>query len=133
MDHLPSASEEPPLPSASAGEIRNWLMALHLSPIVAIWVGGVGAIVAPLVIWLIKKEGNPEIDAQGKLALNFQISFAIYFLACGILISTLILAILGAPLLLAVVIVWFYGMIKAAMSVNSGTPISYPVTIPFLK
>jgi len=128
----PVASIPPPTPPATS-ETRNWLMGLHLSPIVAIWVGGIGAIVAPLVIWLIKKTDSPEIDAHGKLALNFQISCAIYALVGTLLCATVILIIIGGPLLLAVFIVWLYGMIKAAVDVNKGAPVRYPVSIPFLK
>lgn len=133
MENPPPTQPVTPLPPAAPSETRNWLMGLHLSPIVAFWIGGVGAIIAPLIIWLIKKDGNPEINAQGKQALNFQISFALYFLICGLLISTFLLAVLGAPLLLAAGIVWLYGMIKAAMDVNNGVSVKYPFAIPFLK
>ena len=129
MDNLTPISSVPPPPPASESETRNWLMALHLSPVVAVWVGGIGAIVAPLLIWLIKKEGNPEIDSQGKQALNFQISIAIYLVVSGAL--TLIL--IGFPLMLAVFILWLYGMIKAGVDVNKGAAVSYPLTIPLLK
>lgn len=133
MDNLPPNSPVTPLPptppAAAPPETRNWLIGLHLSGLAGFIGIPFANILAPLIIWLVKKESSPEIDAQGKQALNFQISVVIYMIVSGLL--TLIL--IGFLLIIAVAILWLYGMIKAAMDVNSGKPIKYPLTITFLK
>ena len=104
-------------------------MGLHLSGLAGFTAVPFANIIAPLVIWLIKKDSSPEVDAQGKQALNFQISIVLYVFISGILCLVLI----GFLTLLAVFVLWIYGMVKAAMDVNNGTPVRYPLTIPFLK
>ena len=37
-----------------------------------------GNVIAPLVVWLMKKDQMPFVDDQGKEAINFQISMVIY-------------------------------------------------------
>jgi uncharacterized Tic20 family protein len=37
-----------------------------------------GHLLAPLIVWLMKRDESPEIDAHGKEAVNFQISMLIY-------------------------------------------------------
>lgn len=58
---------------------------------------GIGAIpfvnvIAPAVVWYLKKEESELIDAHGKESVNFQISMTIYGLAAGIILSILIIA-----------------------------------------
>jgi len=123
----PSANPVPPAPSGT--ETRNWLIGLHLSGLLGFTAIPFASIIAPLIIWLIKKEGSPEIDEQGKQALNFQISIAIYAIVSGALFFVLI----GFLTIAFVFFLWLYGMIKAAVDVNKGVPVRYPLTIPFLK
>ena len=40
-------------------------------------------VLAPLVLWLLKRETHPGVDLHGKEAVNFQISMAIYTLLAG--------------------------------------------------
>lgn len=104
-------------------------MGLHLSGLAGLTSIPFANILAPLIIWLMKKDSSPEIDAHGKQALNFQISIAIYVAVSFILMWVLI----GFLTLLFALILWIYGIIKAAMDVNKGAPVRYPLTIPFLK
>ncbi len=68
-------------------DARMWAMFCHLAgvggllPIVPV----LGSLIAPLVIWQIKKDDFKFVDEQGKEALNFQISILIYALAAAIL------------------------------------------------
>ncbi|MBV5261818.1 DUF4870 domain-containing protein [Synechococcus moorigangaii CMS01] len=83
-----------------AEQERNWAIACHLSSlawIVLSFAAGVGAIpfvnvIAPAVIWYLKKDESELIDAHGKESVNFQISMTIYGLAAGIILSILIIA-----------------------------------------
>jgi Domain of unknown function (DUF4870) len=52
---------------------RTWAMIAHLSGF-AMYMSGIGLILGPLIVWLLKRDGNPFVDDQGKEALNFSIS-----------------------------------------------------------
>lgn len=88
-----------------------------------------GSILGPLVIWLIKKERSPYVDAQGKESLNFQISVFIYAAVSGILC----LIFIGFLLLIALGIFWLVFVIIASIKANEGILYRYPLTIRFLK
>ena len=51
-------------------EVRNWAMLCHLSTFSG-WFIPFGNILGPLIIWLMKREESPFIDAHGKEALNW--------------------------------------------------------------
>ncbi|OBR66746.1 orotate phosphoribosyltransferase [Paenibacillus oryzae] len=88
-----------------------------------------GSILGPLVMWLIKKDQSPYVDAQGKESLNFQISIAIY----AIVASILILILIGGILLIGIGIFWLVFVIIASTKANDGIVYRYPLTIRFLK
>jgi uncharacterized Tic20 family protein len=73
--------------------------------------------IGPLIIWLIKKDTSPYVDAQGKESLNFQLSILIYcFVTCGLAgIFGLIMAII------------------ASIKANEGIVYRYPLAIRFIK
>lgn len=83
----------------------------------------------PLVIWLIKKDEFPQVDAHGKEALNFQISVALYSLICLLLVFVLIGIFLG----IALVIFDLICVILAAVKANQGEFFRYPLCIRFVK
>ena len=84
-----------------------------------------GNIIAPLVIWLLKKDESPLIDDQGKESLNFQISITIYAIVSAILI----LVVIGIFLLICLWIFANVFVIIAAVKANSGEKFRYPLTI----
>ena len=77
------SDEQLPLPTPSQ-EVRQWAMFCHLSALLGIWIP-FGTIIGPLILWQIKREMDPFIDAQGKEALNFQITVAIASAICFLL------------------------------------------------
>jgi len=110
---------------------RMWAMFCHLAG-----VGGLvpilpvlGSIIAPLVIWQIKKDDFAFVNEQGKEAVNFQISILLYAIVAGILC----LACIGAGLLLAVCILDVVFLLIAAIKANDGVHYRYPLTIRFIK
>jgi uncharacterized Tic20 family protein len=112
-------------------DARMWAMFCHLAglggllPIVPI----IGSIIAPLIIWQIKKDDFPFTDEQGKEAVNFQISILIYALGAGLLC----LACIGFVLLPAVYVFDLIFLIIAAVKANNGQHYRYPLTIRFIK
>src|SRR5687768_4579326 len=57
-------------PEAFARETNQWAMFLHLS-LLAGFVVPLAGLVAPIVIWQIKKTELPEIDIHGKIVMNW--------------------------------------------------------------
>ena len=57
-------------------------MILHLSMLLSFSLVGV---IAPIVIWQIKKEQYPILDAHGRNAANFMLSMFIYGIVCALL------------------------------------------------
>lgn len=106
-------------------------MACHLCGLLG-WLGnGIGSIVGPLIVWILKKDEMPFVDEHGKEALNFNISVTLYafglaFLSFATLGFGLILTI---PLALVLVIFHLICTIQAAMAANNGMPYRYPFSL----
>lgn len=107
---------------------RTWAMILHLS-VFAGYVVPMAGLIAPIVIWQLKKEEMPELDAHGKVVTNFIINMlicsAIAFVLAYVLIGFLIFIVLGVIGVAYPII----GGIKA----NNGELWQYPPAIQFLK
>ena len=102
-------------------EARNFAMFCHLAAL-SMYLTGVGIIVGPLIVWLIKKDKYPYVDRQGKEALNFNISFLVYHIAAALLLFVLV----GFVLLPLVSLAWLVLLIVAAVKTNSGEQYRYP-------
>ena len=117
-------------------DARMWAMFCHLAglawllPILPV----IGSIVAPLIIWQIKKDELPFVDEQGKEAVNFQISMFIYSFAGSIACA---ITCIGIPLIPVVVIVIgicdLVFLIIAAIKANNGEHYRYPLSIRLIK
>ena len=131
----PPAAPPPPVVGAAGAEERQWAMFAHLASLTGLVTGGIGNVVGPLVVWLIKKESMPFVDDQGKEALNFNITVWIIGLALMILtFVTLGLAvILTVPLGICVFIAWLVLTIVACMKTNEGETYRYPFTLRLIK
>lgn len=114
--------------SAISKEERNWAMACHLAALSAVFTG-IGAIVGPLVVWLIKKDEMPFVDDQGKEALNFQITMMI-----ASLISAVLMIVLIGFLLLALIAIFDLVMvIIASIKAADGEAFRYPLTLRLIS
>lgn len=107
---------------------RNWGMWLHLSQL-ANFLVPIAGLVAPIVIWQLKKDQLPMLDLHGKNAVNWLISSAIYALV-GLL---LMFVVVGIFVLLALGICGVVFPIIAGIKANNGEVWKYPLTISFLK
>lgn len=131
--------------------IRTWSMLCHLSALAGI-IFPLGAVLGPLIIWLIKKNELPEIDPHGKASLNFQLTVFLAYIVLTIIMLGfwgfgfgfgvfwrspfsflfgwgfgigMLLGLLNlAALILAAV---------AGIKANNGESFKYPVAIPFVK
>lgn len=105
-----------------------WGMTCHLSALCG-YIVPFGNIIAPLIIWLAKRDQSSFIDDQGKEALNFQITVSIAALIAFILIFVVI----GAFLLPIIALVNLILIIIAAVTVSKGQPFRYPFCLRLVK
>ena len=134
-------------------EERRWAALCHLSAAL-MYVGvPLANILAPLTLWLIKRNESGFVDDQGKEAVNFQLSIMIYGLICvaGLLLSMLVTGGLAAMteeaaflglglfaalfvlLLIFLVIADLVLLIVAAIQASEGKHHRYPFTLRLLR
>ena len=112
----------PAVPEPVSSESRGWATAAHLIPLI-----GLGFI-APLVIWLMKRDEDPFVGYHAREALNFQISLIIYVLASFLLMFVLI----GFVLIFVVLIYALVVMIIAGIRAANGEFYRYPLIFRFV-
>jgi uncharacterized Tic20 family protein len=110
-------------------EARNWAMGAHLMALVGLLGNGLGFLVGPLIVWLIKREDHPFIDEQGKEAVNFQITVFGAILVCVPLIFVGIGILLMPLIAIWDVVLTIIGGIKAA----NGEHWRYPLTLRLIQ
>ena len=123
MEEIPHMSE--PVPSREA---RQWAMFCHFSAFLGL-VFPFGNLLGPLIVWQVKKDLDPFVDAQGKEALNFQISVALAMVLCFLLMVVLI----GFPLLALVGIAALILTVIAGIKANEGRAYRYPFCWRLIK
>ncbi len=131
METTSSLPSPPPLPASvnAAVNARTWSAFCHASALLGVFIHFPGHLLAPLIIWLLKRDESPEINAHGKEAINFQLSMLLYNIIAGvfclILIGFVFLAILWVLNAIFVII--------AAIQASDGKFYRYPMTIRFLQ
>jgi len=118
----------PPNPSPISPDERQWKVILHLSALLGLVTPSCGNIIGPLIVWLIKKQDLPALDAEGRKVLNFQISYTIYMIIAGATVCIWI----GWVLLPLIFILWLVFTIIGAVKVSNGEPYEFPFTIRML-
>lgn len=110
-------------------EARNWAMGCHLIALVGLLGNGLGFLVGPLIVWLVKREDHPFIDEQGKESVNFQITMMGALIVCIPLIFVAVGIVLVPLIGVFDVVMTIIGGIKA----SNGEHWRYPLTIRFIK
>ena len=111
-------------------------MLCHLAALFGLLLPSLGAVVGPLVFWLLKRLDHPAIDAAGKESLNFQLSILIYSWVLGVLGAATAFILIGFLFLGAAVLVGILGLVLAVVAsvkTSNGQPYRYPFTIRFLQ
>ncbi len=98
---------------------------MHVSQLLGLLIPLAG-FVAPVLMWVINKDINANVDLHGKNILNFTISYLIYS-------AVLAITIIGIPLLVVLGIVYLVFVILAAVKANNGEYWRYPFIIQFFK
>lgn len=108
-------------------DANQYSMFIHLSQFLGIFTG-IGLLV-PVILWLIKKDESPIIDNNGKIVINWILSFLIYA-ACSALLC---FVFIGIPLLIALAICDFIFIILGSLKASSGVIWKYPLSIEFFS
>lgn len=118
----------PPVAAAAPSAANTWHMLCHLSALAG-YIIPFGNLLGPFLVWQIKKNEIPSVEAHAKEALNFQLSLLLYCVIAGLLIFVLI----GIPLLIAIGLFGLVMIIVATIKTNNGESYRYPLCIRFLK
>jgi len=129
----PAATLQPqpaPLtPAARESQTRQWAMFIHLG-LLAGFALPLAGFVLPIVLWQIKKNELPGVDAHGKVVCNWMISELLY----GIVGAVLCFACLsGLLILIPLAIVSIVFPIIGGIKANEGVVWPYPTSITWLK
>ena len=107
---------------------RTWGMLAHLSAFVGVLIP-IGSIIAPLVIWLVKKDQSLFVAENARESLNFNITIAI-----AILVSwALTLILIGILMFGVVVLYWLVMTILASIKANEGNVYRYGISLRLVK
>lgn len=87
------------------------------------------SLIAPLIIWLIKREDSPFIDKTGKNYFNFLLSYMIWLIVASIAMFIII----GFILFPIIAILNFIFTIVAAVKAYNGEDYLPPLSIRFFK
>ncbi len=102
---------------------RHIGVAMHLTPLLAFLFGP--AILAPLVLWLVRKDDSSFVDDHGREMINAIISFVIYHIVAFITV----IGIIALPVLYIIGVV---NLVRGAVAAGRGDLFRYPMTIRFL-
>jgi uncharacterized protein len=129
MEEAPSAT-----PAGSGAEAtptqdeREWAVISHLSAMF-MYITVIGGFIAPLVIWMMKRDEMPFVDEQGKETLNFQITILIALaISC-----VLMLVLVGFVLFWGFLLFHFIMTIIAAVKVKEGVHFRYPFCLRLIS
>lgn len=109
-------------------DVKLWAMLIHFS-LFAGYVVPFAGLIAPILLWQIKKADLPEVDAHGKMVVNWIISSFIYLCVGGLLTFVLV----GFAVMFAVAVMAVVFPIVGGIKANNGEFWKYPLTIEFIK
>jgi uncharacterized protein len=90
------------------------------------------ALIAVLVLWLVKRDRSPFVDDHGREALNFQISMLIYLLLV-LPLATVLTCGVGLILAIPLGILDVYGTFMGSRAAARGEYYRYPACVRLLQ
>ncbi|WP_116472374.1 DUF4870 domain-containing protein [Zobellella maritima] len=108
-------------------EEKNWAMFCHLAAFAG-FILPLGNIIAPLALWLMKKQESPYVDHHGREVLNFQITALIALVVCWLLAFVLI----GFVLMVLLGALWLVFTLVGLVKASQGDYFRYPLTLRLL-
>jgi uncharacterized Tic20 family protein len=132
----------PPIQPAgfpAATSTRSWEVMCHLSSLIALIGVPFGNVLGPVLVWLIKRDASPGVDAHGKEAVNFHLSWTLYWLVSTTVVGILCVFLIGLLLIPFLILAYLVGIVAmlilsivAAVKAGNGQLYRYPLTIRFL-
>lgn len=120
--------------AAASKDERMWAMFAHLAGLSGYSIlPGVGLVVGPLIVWLIKREEMPLVDDQGKEALNFKLTIMIAEAALLVLSLIPVVGCITGPAFLAVVVIDVVFTVLATIEANNGKRYRYPFSLKLIQ
>ncbi len=108
---------------------KKWGIVIHLAAFVGLLLAP-GLALGPLIVWMLKKHDSSYLDAQGKKAINFQLT---------ILLATFVLAMLSIiirPILAIAFVTGIAGLVFAAIAgvnIYKNGDFNYPFSLKIIK
>jgi len=121
-------NEPNPVTDVPTQDERTWGMLAHLTAFSGFLIP-LGNIIAPLVVWLVKRDQSQFVADQGKEALNFNISV----LLAGVICAALVFVLIGILLGVALFFYWLAMTIVAGIKASEGIRYRYPFTLRLIK
>ena len=131
----PANPVPPPQPPAADNQIRMWNMWCHLSALSGLIVP-FGNVLGPLLVWQMKKNEFPAVEAHGKAALNFQLTVLIALVAtalAGFILSFICIGVIFFFLLPVIGLCSIIFAIIAGLKANEGKDYKYPYSLNLVK
>ena len=107
---------------------RFWCMCCHLGALLG-YILPFGHILAPLVIWVTKRQQVPGVDEAGRESLNFQLTVT-FFGLIGIMLSAVFV---GLVMVFMLVVFHFSMPLFAALRAQRGERARYPVNLRIIS
>ena len=137
---------------------QNNAFLIHISALAGYFFP-LGGILAPLILWQVKKDDSPYLDAHGKQAVNFNLSFFLYSFILGLTFIPFFIkgffntfshidqmhdnfhfsfpgmfGFLGGLSIIGILsMIRLALIILAGIKANNGEDFNYPITIKFIK
>jgi uncharacterized Tic20 family protein len=118
-----------PTSGAPTQDERTWGMIAHLSGFAVFLFPLGGNILAPLIIWLTRRDTSAHVEMEAREALNFNISVTLGWIVCG----SLVFALIGIPLGAALFLYWLVMTIVAGVKASEGIGYRYPFSLRLVK
>ncbi len=153
LQATPATPEDMPEVNQDA---RTWGMLTHLAGLAG-FLQPILFLVGPLIVWLVKRDSHPFIDANGKAAVNFQITMFLVVVILFVIFLPLFFAgamggymmwstnpfsFAGLPFFASfgmiiagamVMLIELIAVLVASVRASDGAVFQYPLAIPFLK
>jgi len=121
-------NEPNPVTDVPTQDERTWGMLAHLTAFSGFLIP-FGNIIAPLIVWLVKRDQSQFVADQGKESLNFNITVLLAGVVCWALVYVLIGILLGVALFFY----WLAMIIVAGIKASEGIRYRHPFTLRLIK
>lgn len=119
--------QQQPYRTMAPDQERTWAGAAHWGCVIGAFVAL--ALLAPLIIMLVKGNESPFVRRHAVESLNFQISMLIYLIVSVVLVFVIV----GIFMLVGLAILWLVCVIVGSVKASNGEEYRYPLAIRFVS